>query len=109
MASPRPVSISGALRLRGDADADEGSRPRRARDRDPSADLGRPAAHRLQSEVTAMPGARVEAPSVVADLDDDLALLDVDPNVGRARLGVPLDVRQRFPRDAEQLGLDGPG
>jgi hypothetical protein len=48
-----------------------------------------------------MPGGRVEARPVVADLQDDLALLSLDANVRRAGRGVLLDVRERFAPDGE--------
>ena len=53
-----------------------------------------------------MSGGWVEAPPVVADLEDDLALLSLDANVRRGRSSVLLDIRERFPPDGEQLGFD---
>ena len=93
---PAPAP-SGAIRLRRDSDSHEGSRPGRARDGDPPADLGRTAAHRVQAEVAGMPGGWVEAAPVVANLDDDLPLLRLDPNAGRGRAGVLPDVRRALP------------
>src|SRR5215217_4724188 len=52
-----------------------------------------------------MPNGRVEAPPVVADLQDDLALLSLDANVRRARPGMLLDIRERFAPDGEQLAF----
>jgi hypothetical protein len=53
-----------------------------------------------------MSGGWVEAAPVVADLDDDLASLSLDPNVRCARRSVLLDIRERFPPDGEQLGFN---
>src|SRR5215211_8932701 len=105
MVSSRPGSISAAIRLRRDADSYECSRPGRALDRERSANLGRTAAHRVETEMTGMPGGGVEPSSVVANLEDDLALLSLDSNLRRARPGVLVDIGERFPRDREQLRL----
>ena len=56
--------------------------------------------------MTGMSGGWVEAPPVVADLEDHLALLSLDPNARRARPGVLVDIRERFPPDGEQLGFN---
>ena len=61
MVSSRRGCISGAIRFRRDPDSYDCPRPRCARDREPPADLGRTAAHRLQAEVTGMSGGWVEA------------------------------------------------
>src|SRR5215211_1886300 len=103
MVSSRPVSMSDAIRLRRVADSYDCPGPRCARDRDPSADLGRTAAHRVQAEVTRMPAGWVEAAPVVMDLDDDLLTLSLDPNVRDGGSGVPHDIRERLPSNGEQL------
>src|SRR4051812_18970992 len=106
MASSRPAPISGSVRFSGDADSYERPGPRLAPDRDPGADLGRAAAHRVEAEVIGVPPVGVETAPVVADLDDNLPLLGLDPNVRRARPGVLLDVQERLPPDVEELGFD---
>src|SRR5829696_7223579 len=103
MASSPAGSISGPIRFRRDADSYQCPRPRRSRDGEPPSDLSSTASHRVEAEVTGMSGGRVKAPPVVADLQDDLAVLSVDMNVCRARPGVLLDVCERFSSDGEQL------
>ena len=88
-----------------DADAHDRPRARCARDRDSPADLGGTAPHRLQAEVAGMAGVRIEAAPVVADLEHHLPRPGRDPNVRRARPGVPLDIRERLAPDGEQLRL----
>src|SRR5215213_10281960 len=109
MVSSRRGAISGAFRFRGDADSYERSGSRRARDRDPPTDLGCAGAHRVQAEVTGMPGGWVEAAPVVVNLEDDLVSPSLDTNMRRARRSVLLDVEERFPRNGEQLGFGEPG
>ena len=83
MGSSRFVPISCPVGRGRHADPDERSRSRRARDRHPPAALGRAAAHRVEAEVTRMSGGRVEAPPVVADLEDNLALLGFSDSASR--------------------------
>src|SRR5215212_4751108 len=105
MVSSRPGSISGAIRFRWHADSYDCPGPRRARNRDPAANLGRAGAHRVQAEVTGMSGGWVEAPPVVADVDDDLRPPSLDPNLRGGGPGVPDYIRERLSSDGEQLRL----
>ena len=91
----------------GTPDPDERAEPRRARDRQSPADLGRTAAHRVEAEVAGMAGGRVEPPPVVADLDEDHARPELPPaRAPRSRRRASDDVGQRLAPDREQLGLD---
>src|SRR4051812_42174488 len=77
----------------------------RARDGQKTADLLRPAAHRLETEVTGATRSRVEAAPVVADLDDHSSRTPFDPNPGPARVRVLENVGKRLSSDSEELGL----
>lgn len=50
-----------------------------------------------------MSGGWIEAAPVVTDLDENLLLLSLDPNLRGGRSGVPHDIRERLPPDGEQL------
>ena len=97
------------IRLGWNADSHSRSRLWRARDCEPPADLGGTAVHRVQAEVPGVSGGWVEAQPVVANLEDDAALLSLDANVHCARLGVLLGIRERLPPDREQLCLHSLG
>src|SRR3954454_7803285 len=97
----RSSSILGPIRFRRHADSHECPRPRRACDRESRANLGCTAVHGVEAEMAGMSGGRLEARPVVADLQDHLALLNLDPNMRRARPGVLLHVRQCFAPDCE--------
>ena len=73
-APPRPLPVTGLH-------PDDGAQSGRARDRQEPADLGRTAAHRLETEVTWVGCGRVEATAVVADLDEHAprSSLDAEP------------------------------
>src|SRR3954454_4494849 len=77
----------------------------RARDREPPTDLSRPASPRLQTEVTRMSVAGVEAAPVVRDLDNHLLPPSLDSDLRDAGSGVPDDIRERLASDGEQLRL----
>src|SRR3954463_1863792 len=106
MDSSLACCISVAVPVRRHAHPHDGSLSRRAPYREPPAHLGRPAAHRLQPEVTRVSGLRLEAAPVVADLDDDLLPLSFHTQVDDRGLGVPHGIRERLPADREQLRLD---
>src|SRR5215213_1449292 len=108
---PAPGSwfTSTVLVLLGHPDRDDGATRRGAREGELPADLGRTAAHRVKAEVTGMSGGWIEPAPVVADLDDDLLLVNVHPNLRHSRLGVHQDIGKRLPADGEQLSLHLPG
>src|SRR5215212_4624227 len=95
-------SISGPIRPGRDTNAHGRPRSGRARDGQAPADLGRTASHRLQAEVTRVSAGGVEAVPVVTDLDENLSVLSLDPNVRRGRPGVPQHIRERLAPDREQ-------
>src|SRR5829696_240344 len=98
-------SISGPICLRWDVYPDDGAEAGCARDREPPADLGRTAAHRLQAEMTGIFAGRVESLSVVADLYDDVALPSLHLDERRRGAGMLDDIRERLPADSIELGF----
>src|SRR5215210_6978121 len=73
--TPMVSSIRGPNRSDGDPHTHCRPDPHRAPDREPRADLGGAAVHRLQAEVPRVSCGWIEAAPVVADLHDDLLLL----------------------------------
>src|SRR5215212_7190227 len=106
MLSSTSGSISASVRFGGHIHSHERAEARRARDREATADLGRAAAHRLESEVTGMADGGIEAAPVVADFDRDYARHDLDKHARGGRARVLLDVGERLAPDREQLRLD---
>src|SRR3954471_5009633 len=93
---------SGAIR---DAHSHPRALPGCALDRQATPDLGRAAAHGLESEVPRMSLFRVEPQPVVSDLEDDLPRRGVDHDRRRAGAGVLDDIGKGLAGDSEELGL----
>jgi hypothetical protein len=106
MLSSAAGCASGPIELQWNPNSDDRADRRRAGDREPPADLGRAAPHRVEAEVAGICSARVEAPSVVADLYEDVSGSDVHVDKGGGGVCVLDHIGERLAPDSKELGLN---